>query len=254
MSLRIAHLSDLHFGEAAPALAESLAADIRAAVPDAIAVSGDLTRRARPREFAAAMAFLRGLGAPLLVVPGNHDIPNGSLIERFLAPRRRWLGARGDAPARLELPGLRLLALDSVTRGHWHLDWSAGAIPGHRRAALAAELDADATAPTLVVCHHPLAHAPWAAARRPPRGARALVALLRRHGVAGVLCGHLHRAEVTRLWPGGALQVIAPTALSPRLVGGTNGWNLVDAGPAGLAVETRRWTGEGWHGEDTTPR
>jgi len=48
-ALRLAHITDLHFGEADPAVAALLAEDIRAAKPDAILNSGDLTRRAAAR-------------------------------------------------------------------------------------------------------------------------------------------------------------------------------------------------------------
>jgi flagellar hook protein FlgE len=61
---RLAHLSDLHFGEADGASIASLGDALRAAAPDALVVSGDLTRRARSVEFAAAAKFLGGFGVP----------------------------------------------------------------------------------------------------------------------------------------------------------------------------------------------
>ena len=257
--MRIAHLSDLHFGEEATGQAAILAADIQAQSPDAVVVSGDLTRRAVNREFAAAIAFLEALGAPLLVVPGNHDIPRFDLFERFLNPRQRWLAAR---PAGymdvLELPGLRLIGLDSVSRAQWHLDWAAGAISAQRRARLAAALELPSEYPTLVVCHHPLRHPDWAQARRAPRNAENVVALLHAHGVAGVLCGHLHRPGVTRLSASrssqnigssegtGPLQIIAPSALSPRGTGAPNGWNLITMKDRELHILLREWVGGAW--------
>jgi 3',5'-cyclic AMP phosphodiesterase CpdA len=86
----IAHISDLHFGAEIPAVVEALAEDVAAAKPDLVAVSGDLTQRARHREYAAAAAFLRALPAPVLAVPGNHDVTAYDLIERFTDPWRRW--------------------------------------------------------------------------------------------------------------------------------------------------------------------
>ena len=55
---RIAHLTDLHFGAEDPAVVEALVADLAADPPDLVAVSGDLTQRARLTEFRAARAFL----------------------------------------------------------------------------------------------------------------------------------------------------------------------------------------------------
>lgn len=251
---RIAHLSDLHFGEAPPALVESLAADVILAAPDAVAVSGDLTRRASRDEFARAFAFLEMLGAPLLVLPGNHDIPQRNLVGRFMHPKRRWQRARPEESAEeLTLDGTRLIGLDTVSRAQWHLDWSAGGIRPERRARLAAQLEAATGLDVILVCHHPLRHGVWAAARRAPREAGTTIELLRAHGVKAVLCGHLHQAEMTRLDPDGPLQVIAPSAFSPRGFGMPNGWNLVAVERGAVRVETREFLPDGWHGRELVP-
>ena len=55
---RLAHISDLHFGREQARVCDALVADLNAAQPDLVAVSGDLTQRARRHEFAAAVAFL----------------------------------------------------------------------------------------------------------------------------------------------------------------------------------------------------
>lgn len=247
MMARIAHLADLHFGEGDAAAAALLAADIRAQAPEAVVVSGDLTRRARRREFHAAMAFLEALEAPLLVVPGNHDIPCDDVLARFLYPRRRWHAAHAGAWRDvLSLPGLRLIGLDTVSRAQWHLDWAAGALSAARLAGLEAALARPGAAMTIVACHHPLRHPAWAASRRVPRHAEATIALLRAHGVAALLCGHLHRAAITRLDPDGPLQVVAPSALSPRGAGLPNGWNLITAEAGRCSVILRERCGAGW--------
>ncbi|MFO1533917.1 MAG: AarF/UbiB family protein, partial [Thermoplasmatota archaeon] len=43
--------------------------------PRVVVVSGDLTHRGLPSQHDRAASLLRGLGRPLVVVPGNHDIP-----------------------------------------------------------------------------------------------------------------------------------------------------------------------------------
>ncbi|MDB5380085.1 MAG: putative phosphohydrolase [Rubritepida sp.] len=251
---RIAHLSDLHFGEAPQDLVESLAADVIMAQPDAVAVSGDLTRRASRDEFARAFAFLEMLGAPRLVMPGNHDIPQGNLVGRFMHPKRRWQRARPeDSAEELTLDGTRLIGLDTVSRAQWHLDWSAGGIRPERRARLAAQLEAAKGLDVVVVCHHPLRHGAWAISRRAPREAGATIELLRAHGVKAVLCGHLHQPEMMRLDAGGPLQVIAASAFSPRGFGAPNGWNLVTVGHGAIRVESRELLADGWHGRELLP-
>src|SRR5690606_27510472 len=82
-SMRLVHLSDLHFGHHDDAVVETLAADIRARAPDLVVVSGDFTQIGSRREFEIARAFLDTLPAPLFAVPGNHDVPERNLIKRF---------------------------------------------------------------------------------------------------------------------------------------------------------------------------
>jgi 3',5'-cyclic AMP phosphodiesterase CpdA len=107
------HLSDLHFGSVAEldALEDALTF-IVALRPDAIAVSGDLTLRARHGEFAAARLYLDRLRgtAPVLAVPGNHDVqwwqsPLSLLgTERMFTKYRRWFGP--DLTPVLTIPGV----------------------------------------------------------------------------------------------------------------------------------------------------
>ena len=77
MSFRIVHLSDIHFGGVADLrqvqAVEELVPDLE---PRAIVISGDLTQRSRHGEYQAARAFVREMErtAPVLVMPGNHDV------------------------------------------------------------------------------------------------------------------------------------------------------------------------------------
>ena len=86
---RILHLSDLHFGLERAALVQPLLDLVNAARADLVVVSGDLTHRARSAQFAQAAAFLRRIEAPLIAVPGNHDIPLYKLSDRLMRPYRR---------------------------------------------------------------------------------------------------------------------------------------------------------------------
>ncbi len=86
----IVHLSDIHFGRLDPALAGRIQQAIVRIAPDLLALSGDLTQRARKREFLAARAFLDALPFPRLVVPGNHDVPLHNVFARFVTPLARY--------------------------------------------------------------------------------------------------------------------------------------------------------------------
>jgi 3',5'-cyclic AMP phosphodiesterase CpdA len=86
----IVHLSDIHFGRIEPALVDQLSLAVARLAPDLLAVSGDLTQRAKRSEFRAARAFLDALPFPRLVVPGNHDVPLYNVFTRFVTPLARY--------------------------------------------------------------------------------------------------------------------------------------------------------------------
>src|SRR5438045_8810323 len=86
----IAHISDLHFGTEDPAIAQGLLEDLAQVQPNLVVNSGDLTQRARVRQFIAARTFLDRIPFPQLTVPGNHDIPLYDMTRRFLAPLARY--------------------------------------------------------------------------------------------------------------------------------------------------------------------
>jgi 3',5'-cyclic AMP phosphodiesterase CpdA len=86
----IVHLSDLHFGRTDDALLTPLATVVAKLAPDLIAVSGDLTQRARSAQFQAARAFLDRLPKPQIIVPGNHDVPLHDVFSRFIRPLARY--------------------------------------------------------------------------------------------------------------------------------------------------------------------
>jgi 3',5'-cyclic AMP phosphodiesterase CpdA len=87
---RIVHLSDLHFGHVNPVLIHPLISIVRKVGPDLVAVSGDLTQRARSHQFQEARLFLDALPKPQIVVPGNHDIPLYNVFARFFEPLTKY--------------------------------------------------------------------------------------------------------------------------------------------------------------------
>src|SRR5690606_15056194 len=74
----IAHLSDIHFGAHDPQIVAALEAWLIERQPELVIISGDLTQRARTRQFRQAADFIKRLrsgGVEVLAVPGNHDVP-----------------------------------------------------------------------------------------------------------------------------------------------------------------------------------
>ena len=86
----IVHLSDIHFGRTEPAVVNALIIAVNEIAPDLLAVSGDLTQRARSHEFREAKVFLEALPKPQIIVPGNHDVPLYNVLARFLTPLEKY--------------------------------------------------------------------------------------------------------------------------------------------------------------------
>ncbi len=86
----LVHISDIHFGRVDYAIVENLIAKINEITPNMVVVSGDLTQRARSRQFIEAREFLDKLPKPQIVVPGNHDIPLHNVFARFATPLEKY--------------------------------------------------------------------------------------------------------------------------------------------------------------------
>lgn len=195
--LTLLHMSDLHFGP--PYHAEVGEALLRFASelgPDVIVASGDFTQRAREEQFRQAREFLDRLPeVPLVVVPGNHDVPLYRATERIFSPYalyRKYISEELDTVT--DVPGARIVALNStaplraVVNGRihrWQLDLARRAFEGtpdgtHR----------------IVVAHHHFAPPPdWEGADVMPKAKRALDAFTRMR-VDLILGGHLHRSYI----------------------------------------------------------
>src|SRR5690606_10642537 len=125
--------------------------------PDAVLITGDLTMRARSREFAAACDWIGALDVPVTVEVGNHDLPYFNPLARFFYPYRRIQRIEGLVERELELPGLAVVPLKTTARAQWRFDWSKGWVT---RRALDRTLAAIEALPegtvVLVTAHHPL--------------------------------------------------------------------------------------------------
>ncbi len=192
-SLRLVHISDLHFGAQHPGAAEALLEAIHGLNPWLTLITGDLTQRARNSQFLAARAFFDQLPTDWMAIPGNHDMPLFRPWHRLFTPRGRYRRHIGSATNdRLDHPGLRLALLDSTD----HLAWRAGRLraPACHNAAVWL----GSAAPTQI--RMAAAHHPFASRERGNKGGMRGADLARRalidHGGADVLLwGHLHRTE-----------------------------------------------------------
>lgn len=225
---RIAHLSDLHFGRDRPELLEPLVSAVNDLSPDLVAISGDLTQRARARQFEAARDFIERLNAPTLVVPGNHDVPLDNVFVRLLNP---WGRYRRLIDRNLEQEfrdaEMTVIGVNTVNP----LSWQRGRI-ARRAVGRVCDVfrDEPAGRTRIVVVHHPLEQRPGER-KGLMRGARKAVDALAACGADIVLCGHLHRwragSFAERAGRAGVIQAQAGTGLSHRLRGEDNDFNLL---------------------------
>ncbi len=232
---RILHLSDLHYGRVDPELEAPLLAQIAELAPDLVVISGDLTQRARRRQFASARAFIDKITQPVLVVPGNHDTPLDNVFLRLFKPFSRYRKAINQVlDPTFEAPGLRVLGINSVNP----LAWQSGQIPRRALRRMRRAFTPGAQALQVAVMHHPLEQRPGAR-KTPMKGADRALQALSETGADLLLSGHLHTAEhgPLRAEPG-LLLVQAGTGLSTRLRGEENTFNMIDAKDDAVTITT----------------
>lgn len=88
--IRLLQISDTHFGTERPEVMAAIRQLCHEHSPELVILSGDITQRARRVQFAAAKDFTDQLDAPLLSVPGNHDLPLFNLFARLFSPYRNY--------------------------------------------------------------------------------------------------------------------------------------------------------------------
>lgn len=220
------HLSDIHFGLEDNCALDWVTAQIAARRPDAVAITGDLTMRARHREFAAAARWIRALDVPVTVGVGNHDMPYFNPVERFLAPYRRFEGMQGLIEREIDLPGLAIVPLKTVRRWQPRLNWSKGWVTQAALSRCLAALDAlPQGTRALVAVHHPLREVGTQGTALTRNGAAALDELARRQ-VLGVLSGHVHDAfDIIEQTQHGPVRMIGAGTLSKRIRSTPPGFN-----------------------------
>ncbi|MGE3690665.1 MAG: metallophosphoesterase [Novosphingobium sp.] len=241
-TVRIFHVSDLHFGREDRATLDWFADETTSEQPDAVICTGDLTWRGTSREFAQAQEWLGSLGVPVSVEPGNHDMPYyWDPLRRLANPYARFRKLREAVHRDLAVDGVRVIPLKTVARAQLRLNWSKGRVGrGVLDAALAMLEEAGDRPLRLVACHHPLVDA-GTHSTGSTRGGRQALAALAHAGADAVLSGHVHDAFDRRVEAGGhTIRLIGAGTLSARLRKSPPGYNLLEwSRNSGLDVTVR---------------
>lgn len=260
-SLSILHVSDVHFGASVVhEQVEAIEALAHAQHYDVIAISGDLSLRARAGELQRARVFVRDLRrvSPVIVVPGNHDVAwwrsplHVRGAETMYAPYRRHMGEELEQV--LRVPGATLVGLDTAQGVHARtLTWNMrdiSIIGDLRPAQLEMARSAFAAAPErdlrVAVLHHNLTRGHLSQRYGVKRARTAVDALAAMH-VDLVLTGHDHQ-EAVHAHAHGERTMLMLTAgtISNRSRGGRpSSVHEIMVAPHQVEVVTRAWAGEG---------
>lgn len=245
----IAQISDLHFGTEDAKIAEGLRTDLQAQDPSLIAISGDLTQRARTKQFRAARAFLDSLPSPQIVVPGNHDVPLFDVLRRFLSPLgryKRWITPILNPcyeDAEIVVAGI------NTARS---LTWKSGRVSGEQVELIRRQMcPSGGDRFKIVMTHHPFIPPPGDPVHAIDLVGRAALALpvIDEGGVDLLIAGHLHHGysgDVRTYYPATSRSIIvvqAGTAISRRIRSEPNGYNILRLDRTTIDIEVRAWNG-----------
>ena len=253
MPARILHVSDLHAGRhSAPDVEQALAVLTGRLRPDVVVATGDLTHRGRRDQHEPAAAFLRGLGLPVVAVPGNHDIPY-TFPARFTRPWAEFERLWETTEPVHRTDSLCIVGLNSVRPWRHQSGRLRDAQLQRARNVFA---DAPAGVLRVALLHHQLTGAPWRTRKRPVARRNHVLGALVDAGAELILSGHIHQGTVSErhefeVWSGRQRGVVVSVAPGlgqprPRRRGEARGVVLYEADDSEIRTETYVWRDGGW--------
>ena len=215
--MQLVHLTDLHFGCEDKAALNAAAKYVRHLRPDAVIVTGDISKDGLQSELDAACNWMRELGVSCVLTPGNHDVPYFEMWGRLFYPwdriRRAQSGLIVDP---WHTPRWSIVPVNTARAWQLRLNWAQGEMSRGQTAVAAAELQrGQPGALRIVMTHHPLDWPNDAPIKGVTRGGVRALHKLADAGAELFLAGHLHFASA-RLFETRALCVTSGT-LSQRV-------------------------------------
>ena len=208
--VKVFHVSDLHFGRpSVPEQIDAIEQIIRDGAFDVVAISGDLTQRAKAGEFQRAQAFIRDANrvSKTIVIPGNHDVvwwkaPLGiGDKDRPYETYRQYISE--DLEPVLRVPGATFVGLNTAQGVTRHtLTWRVrdisiiGALRRSQIDRAREEFEGSpADAARVIVMHHNPVKGELSG-RHGLKDTRKVLGAFAQMGVDLVLCGHDHQEAV----------------------------------------------------------
>ncbi|MBC7742532.1 MAG: metallophosphoesterase [Bdellovibrionaceae bacterium] len=232
MKIRIAHLSDPHFGANYPEVVNALTSSMKDLKPSLIILSGDITQRARCEQFVAAEKFVQQLAEfPWAIVPGNHDIPLFNIFARLFYPYKYFKNVfKGLLEKEIPVKSVHVFTLNSTSRFR-HVQ---GALSAKQIKKIVADPLAE-TDVRIACFHHPMDCPKTVDEKNLLRNRDEAMQVFAKAGIDLILGGHIHDPYVNlsgERYPNVKRQSIisvAGTCLSWRTrAGAPNSFHLID--------------------------
>jgi 3',5'-cyclic AMP phosphodiesterase CpdA len=251
--LRLLQVSDLHAGtREEPEVEDDLRTLVRETEPELVIASGDLAHRNTPEQHDRAARLLRSLERPLLVIPGNHDIPRWPpwrFTRTFDEFRRVW----PELEPVYRSERVVVCGLNSVRP--WKQQ--GGAV---RESQIERVRQVFAAAPRgalrMVAVHHHLLGAPWRTVKRTIANRSTLLGAFVDAGAELIVSGHVHQSAVSErrefeVVSGdvhGTTVATAPGLGQPRPKrrGEARGLHLFEVDERAIRVLTYAWAEREW--------
>ncbi len=244
--MRLAHLSDLHFGRRVDlGHLRSLEEDLPTTGAELLVITGDLTDRGRTSQFRWARDFLKSLGIPFIAVPGNREVSASAFWEWMvpslaMARFRSFFGTSDRILHQCEKSKVVFFGLNSV---HPFPSWP-GKIPRATRYWLKQQAAEMTECSKVLFLHHPVlpvirGSSFWA---HTLSDAGELLNICSEMGINLILQGHKHRSAVAEVHvPARNARIVVSAAGAPLMSGWDSVYHLIDLSPARITVRPREF-------------
>ncbi len=216
--IKIAHLSDLHFGAEDKTALEQTAEQIHADNYALIIVSGDVTQRGKRTEFAAAAKWLNQFTQPTLIVPGNHDTPLLNLATRITTPFERFSNWFNTHTGPVHIGKVSAYGLNTARGWQARKNWAEGSVDLGMLTKLTKFADETHQSLNILCAHHPFLEPPNSPLKTLTKRGMEANYHLQESRISLFLYGHIH-APGAHLWSSknGRYLGISAGTLSVRL-------------------------------------
>ncbi len=172
--------------------------------PEAILATGDMTDNGTAVEMDLLAELLEPLRAPLLALPGNHDVRE-TFRDAFDMP---WATEDSHLSWAVDVGDLHIIGLDTLRPGS-----HGGLFDEERRRWLVEALAESEDRPTMIAMHHPpfLSGIHWMDSMRLEGAEDFADVVAATSNVVRIVCGHLHRPLTTTI--GGVTTSVCPSTI-----------------------------------------